>query len=58
MQQLARWYDVEVTYEGEIPKREFTGKIFRNVKASQALDLLKSLDVNFRIEGKRIIVTK
>ncbi len=58
MTQLARWYDVEVEYEGNLPEREFTGKIYRNIKASQALELLKNLQVKFRIEGRKIIVTR
>jgi transmembrane sensor len=57
MKALSRWYDVEVEYQGVTPEREFTGKIFKNVTASQALGLLKDLDVKFRIEGKKIIVT-
>ena len=57
MRQLARWYDVEIQYEGTIPDREFSGKIERNLKASQALDVLRFTKVHFRIEGKKIIVT-
>lgn len=29
MLQLARWYDVEVKYEGAVPEPEFGGKIDR-----------------------------
>jgi len=34
---LARWYDVDIKYVGEIPDRRFTGGIDRNLKASEAL---------------------
>lgn len=56
MRQIARWYDVEISYEGNIPKREFGGKIDRNSNASQVLKILEESKVHFRIEGKKIIV--
>lgn len=56
LQQLARWYDVQVLYEGSIPDRYFTGKIRRNIYLSEALEILEFTHVNFRIEGKKIIV--
>lgn len=56
MRQIARWYDVEVEYEGTIPQRYFGGKIHRNTNASQVLTILEKSRVHFRIEGKKIIV--
>lgn len=57
MREAARWYDLEVSYEGEIPQRRFTGRISRNVNASELLSILKYTGVNFRIQDKKIIVT-
>lgn len=57
MNQLSRWYDTKVTYEGQIPDDEFVGKIQRNVKLSQVLHILELSNVHFRIENKNIIVT-
>jgi transmembrane sensor len=57
MRQFARWYDVEVTYEGTTPISKITGKVPRNVNASQALKILSSLDIHFKIEDKKIIIT-
>ncbi|MDN5285850.1 MAG: hypothetical protein JWR38_2124 [Mucilaginibacter sp.] len=56
MRQVARWYDVEVSYEGNIPEREFTGEISRNVKASELLGMLKYTGVNYKIENKHITI--
>ncbi|TDQ10270.1 FecR family protein [Pedobacter metabolipauper] len=56
MRQLARWYDVQVVFEGNLPKKEFTGEIYRDLTASQALNLLNYFNVNFKIEGKVITV--
>ncbi|MDN3546991.1 FecR family protein [Mucilaginibacter aquaedulcis] len=57
MRQVSRWYDVSVSYEGKIPEREFTGRISRNVKASELLNMLKYEGVNFKIEDKHITIT-
>jgi transmembrane sensor len=56
MRQLARWYDVDVIYEGKIPERLFGGKIHRNTNASEALKVLEEMKVHFRIEEKKIFV--
>jgi hypothetical protein len=34
MRQIARWYDVEISYEGKIPERQFGGKNDRKAIAS------------------------
>ena len=56
MRQISRWYDVDVVYEGKVPDRQFGGKIDRNSSAVTALKILKESKVNFRIDGKKIIV--
>ena len=56
MRQVARWYNVEVVYEGNIPQRKFTGGISRNARLSELLHLLEVSKVHFRIEGNKLIV--
>ena len=56
MRQLAKWYDVEVSYSGNIPPLLFSGKIHRNTSLAQTLELLSFSKVNFRIEGKKIAI--
>lgn len=56
MRQLSRWYNVEVEFEGEIPKRSYSGKIYRNAKASEILDLLSYSNIHFKTSGQKIIV--
>jgi transmembrane sensor len=56
MRQIARWYDVDIRYEGKIPERFFGGKIDRNSNASEVLKILEESKVHFSIEGKKIIV--
>ncbi|MEP6749538.1 MAG: FecR domain-containing protein [Bacteroidota bacterium] len=56
MRQIARWYDVEISYEGKIPERLFGGKIDRNSNASEVLKILEESKVHFSIEDKKITV--
>lgn len=56
MRQVERWYDVEIVYEGNIPERSFTGDVSRNENISQVLKILTISDINFRIDGRKIIV--
>jgi transmembrane sensor len=57
MRQVARWYDVEVVYEGTI-RQTFNGKIPRNVNVSDLFKILESTGwVHFRIDGRKITVT-
>jgi hypothetical protein len=57
LRQLAMWYDLEVVYEGSIPKREFGGKIQRDLMLSQVLRILQKMDIKFTLEGKRLLVS-
>lgn len=58
MRQMARWYDVEVAYDTEI-FQHFIADVPRDVPASELLKLLELTDqVHFKIEGKKITVTR
>lgn len=56
MRQLSRWYDVQVIYQGELPKDLFTGKIRRNMRLSDALKILSNQNIHFKIQKNTIIV--
>ncbi|MFA4868138.1 MAG: FecR domain-containing protein [Pedobacter sp.] len=56
MRQIARWYNVEVVYEGNVKDEQFYGKIERSYTLSEVLMVLERGNVHFRIEGKKIIV--
>jgi transmembrane sensor len=57
MRQIARWYDVDISYVGKVPERRFGGKISRDNNASEVLKVLELSKVKFRIEDKKIVVT-
>ncbi|HWK06218.1 MAG TPA: FecR domain-containing protein [Puia sp.] len=56
MRQIARWYDVEVVYEGNMPADRFTGRVSRNTSLAGVLKILKLSDIRLTIENKKIIV--
>lgn len=56
MRQLSRWYDVDVEYEGALPKGRFNGEIGRDLTLSQVLKVLTQTRVNYEIEDGRIII--
>ncbi|RFZ90912.1 FecR family protein [Mucilaginibacter conchicola] len=56
LRQAARWYDVDVKYLHQIPDKEFNGRLSRNVKASELLNMLKYTGVDISIKGNNIIV--
>ena len=57
LRQIARWYNLEVVYEGNIPDREFGGKISRDVNLSSVLKALQVSGVNFKVSGNKLVVT-
>ena len=57
LRQLARWYDIDVKFEGNISPRTFHGKITRDLNLSQVIQLLQDVGIKFRIEGKILVVT-
>ena len=56
MYSAARWYDLNVTYEGKAPDIRISGQISRNVNLSSLINLLRFEGVKFNIEGKNIKV--
>lgn len=57
MRQIARWYDVEVEYQGPLPQQEFYGIIPRKEYVSQILKALTlTRNVHFIMKGNTIIV--
>jgi len=58
MRQAARWYDAEIVYENK-PTDLFTAEVSRDVPVSKLLRYLELTNqVHFKIENKKIIVSK
>ena len=57
MRQIARWYDVEVVYEGKIDQTRLGGSISRSKNIQEVLDVLKLTGIHFNLKGRRIMIT-
>jgi len=58
MQQISKWYDVDVVFQGEPTHLTFSGVVSRNSNISQVLKIMEQAGVRFAIEGKKITVMK
>ena len=56
MRQIARWYDVEVSYSDGIPPGRISGDIPRNMNLSKVLEVMELSGVHFTINGKKVEV--
>ncbi|HVI43965.1 MAG TPA: FecR domain-containing protein [Chitinophaga sp.] len=58
MRQLARWYDIDVQYDGNVSDIDFTGVISRRADAGALLKALETTQrVKFSVSGSSITVT-
>ncbi len=53
MRQLARWYDLDIEFEKNIPDKVIRGEMGRDLKLSQVQKILNMMEVKFRLEGRK-----
>ncbi|MGN6416285.1 MAG: FecR family protein [Pseudobacter sp.] len=56
MKQLARWYDIDIVYAGDIPKRRFGGELQRKLNLSDVLEFLKESGLKFKLENRTLTI--
>lgn len=56
LRQVARWYNIDIVYEGEVPRDKFVGEVERNLSLSQALKILERAGLQFTVQGRKLIV--
>lgn len=56
MNQLVRWYNIEVVYEDNVPEIEFFGDLRRDMNLADVLTALEAAGVQFKVTGGRKIV--
>jgi transmembrane sensor len=56
LRQIARWYNIDIVYEGEIPRDKFMGEVEINLSLSQALKILERAGLQFTVQGRKLIV--
>lgn len=57
MKKIARWYDVDIVYQGQVTDNNFNGSVSRFDNVSKVLEILElTKAVHFKVEGRKIIV--
>lgn len=56
MSQIERWYDVEVTYKGEVPNIEFYGEIGRQNTLLYVLKVFENSGIKLQLKGNKLLV--
>jgi len=57
MQQLSRWYDVQVSYEGKTTDETYNGEIGRTLSLKDVMEGLAFTHVKYRIEeGRKLVI--
>jgi len=56
MRQIARWYNVDIIYEGVVPAEKLDGKVYRNINLSKVLELLLGSDISYKIENRKVTI--
>lgn len=59
MRKISRWYDIDVSYEGDLSDITFLGAVSKSKNISTVLKIMESTGtVHFKIEGRRVIVKR
>lgn len=58
MSKIARWYNVEIEYQGQIGNDTYNGEIPRNAAFSEVIKILKLDDINVKSSGRKLIVSQ
>lgn len=57
MRQICRWYDVEVSYEGPVSQKRFTGIVGRNDSIAEVLDFMQTAGIKYKVNNRKIVIT-
>jgi ferric-dicitrate binding protein FerR (iron transport regulator) len=58
MRQVARWYSLDIAYEGKVSEDLFSGKIERRLPLSGILHLLERGNIHYRIEMNTLTIVQ
>jgi len=59
MEDIARWYDIDVVYQGDLTAVRYSGTISRFENFKQLLQIIEWTDlVTFKVDGRRVTVMK
>ncbi|RXK83601.1 FecR family protein [Filimonas effusa] len=58
MRMIARWYDVEIEYKGDVPNAHFRGGLSSDASIEKLLNMMQQTgEVHFQVSGRKIIVS-
>lgn len=57
MRQLERWYDITVTYKGQIPRIVFKGQMDRNVQLADVIRFLTAFGIKTSLQGRTLFIS-
>lgn len=56
MDELARWYDLKIEYEGDIPRVKLTGDAFRKQNINLVLRVLDAVAIKYHLDTKKRVL--
>ncbi|WP_285008976.1 FecR family protein [Pedobacter faecalis] len=56
MRKISRWYNIDIRYEGDLSDNTFSGGIFRSMRLSEVLKILKLQGFDFDVRGREITI--
>jgi hypothetical protein len=57
MDEISRWYDIQLSYPGKLPSGKYTGAISRNATLAEVLEMLKDVTaLSFEIENRTLSI--
>ncbi|SDF79666.1 FecR family protein [Mucilaginibacter pineti] len=57
MRKISRWYDIDVSYQGDMTGKEFVGSVSRFKNVSEVLRKLEATGIiHFKMDGRRLLV--
>lgn len=56
MRQVARWYNIDVHYNGRVPKKKLTGNISRSAGLEELMDILAYSGLRTTLQGRTLII--
>jgi transmembrane sensor len=58
MREAARWYNIQVAYDGTAGNDRFEGELSRTTNLSELMKILAAGGVKYKIEGNKVIIMK
>lgn len=56
LRQVSRWYNVDITYLGQIPVSKFAGQASRNITLEQMMDILRESGIEITLTNRTLFV--